>query len=133
MGDDGGDEEARLGHRQELQQPPQRALGKDRPSLPASITGANGPTKTPMEAAEVMNQFFLDKVDNLGKKALLPRLPEETPDVAGDVLHVQQETVQVPQEATHITQEVAHVAQEVDDVLQEANDNTTSSSHVPPL
>jgi hypothetical protein len=36
-----------------------QALGKDHPSLPASITGANGPTKTPMEAAEVMNQFFL--------------------------------------------------------------------------
>jgi hypothetical protein len=42
-----------------------QALGKDRPSLPPSITGANGPTETPMEAAEVMNQFFLDKVDDL--------------------------------------------------------------------
>jgi hypothetical protein len=102
-----------------------QALGKDSPSLPASITGANGPTKTPMEAAEVMNQFFNDKVNNLRKKALLPRLPEETPDVAGEVLHVQQETGQVPQEA-------AHVAQKVDDVLQEVDDDTTSSSHVPP-
>jgi hypothetical protein len=31
-----------------------------------------GPTTTPMEAAEVMNQFFLEKVDDLRKKALLP-------------------------------------------------------------
>jgi hypothetical protein len=49
-----------------------QALGKDRLSLPASITGANGPTKTPMEAAEVMNQFFIDEVDDLQKKTLLP-------------------------------------------------------------
>jgi hypothetical protein len=55
----------------------------------ASITGANGPTETPMVAAEVMNQFFLDKADDFRKKALLPRLPEEAPDVAGEVLHVQ--------------------------------------------
>jgi hypothetical protein len=68
-----------------------QALGKDCPSLPASITSANGPTETPLEAAEVMNQFFLDKVDDLQKKALLPRLLEETPDVAGEVLHIQQE------------------------------------------
>jgi hypothetical protein len=103
-----------------------QALGKDRPSLPASITGANGPTETPLEAAEVMNQFFLDKVDDLRKKALLPRLPEEAPDVTGEVLHVQQETCKVPQEATHGAQGVAHVAQEVGDVLQEADHNTTS-------
>jgi hypothetical protein len=84
-----------------------------------------------MEAAEVMDKFFVDKVDDLQKKALLPQLPEEAPgvpeempDVAGEVPHVQQETCQVPQEA-------AHVAQEVDDVRQEANDNTTSSRHVP--
>jgi hypothetical protein len=74
-----------------------QALGKDRPSLPATITGANGPTTTPMEAAEVMNHLFIDKVDDLGKKALLPRLPEEMPDVAGEVLHVQQETCQISQ------------------------------------
>jgi hypothetical protein len=49
-----------------------QALGKDRLSLPASITGANGPTRTPMEAAEVMNQFFIDKVNNLCKMALHP-------------------------------------------------------------
>jgi hypothetical protein len=42
-----------------------QALGKDRPSLPASITGANGPTTTPMEAADVMNKYFINKVDNL--------------------------------------------------------------------
>jgi hypothetical protein len=42
-----------------------QALGKDRPSRPASITGANGPTTTPMEAADVMNQFFINKVENL--------------------------------------------------------------------
>jgi hypothetical protein len=59
-----------------------QALGKDRPSLPASITGANGPTTTSMEAADVMNQFFLDQVDDLQKKALFLW---ETPDVAGEV------------------------------------------------
>jgi hypothetical protein len=99
-----------------------QALGKDRPSLPASITGANGHMTTPMEAADVMNQFFIDKVDKLRKKALLPG---ETPDVAGEVPHVWQDTGQVPQEAPH-------VAQEVNDVLQEANDDTMLSSQVPP-
>jgi hypothetical protein len=74
-----------------------QAVGKDRPSLLTYITGANGPTETPLEAAKVMNQFFLEKVDDLRKKALLPRLPEEAPDVTGEVLHVQQETCQVPQ------------------------------------
>jgi hypothetical protein len=52
-----------------------QALGKDRPSLLSSITSANGPTTTPMEAAEVMNKFFVDKVDDLRKKALLPSSP----------------------------------------------------------
>jgi hypothetical protein len=66
-----------------------------------------------------MNQFFIDKVDDLRKKALLP------PDVAGEVPHVRQDTGQVPQDAPH-------VAQEVDDVLQEANDDTMSSRQVPP-
>jgi hypothetical protein len=42
-----------------------QALGKDRPSLPASITSANSPTTTPMEAADVMNKYFIDKVDVL--------------------------------------------------------------------
>jgi hypothetical protein len=100
-----------------------QALGKDRPSLPASITGANSPTTTPMEAADVMNKFFIDKVDDLRKKALFS---EETPDVAGEVPHVRKDTGQVPQDA-------AHVAQEVDNLLQEANDDIISSSHVPPL
>jgi hypothetical protein len=49
-----------------------QALGKDCPSLPASITGANGLTTTPMEAAKVMNQFFIDKVDDLLKKGITP-------------------------------------------------------------
>jgi hypothetical protein len=51
-----------------------------------------------MEAAEVMNQFFIDKVDDLCKKALLlsTGVPEETPNVAGEVPHVRQETCQVP-------------------------------------
>jgi hypothetical protein len=99
-----------------------QALGKDRPSLPASITGANGPTTTPMEAAEVMNQFFIDKMDDLRKKALLPStgVSEEMPDVAGEVPHVRQDTGQVPQD-------VDNVAQEVNDVLQEADDDTMSS------
>jgi hypothetical protein len=99
-----------------------QALGKDPLSLPASITGASGPTTTPMEAAEVMNQFFIYKVDDLRKKALLPG---ETPDVAGEVPHVQQDTGQV-------LLDVTHVAQEVDNVLQEADDDTMSSNQVPP-
>jgi hypothetical protein len=105
-----------------------QALGKDRPSLPASINVANGPTTTPMEAAEVMNQFFIDKVNDLRKKAVLPStgVPEETPDVAGEVPHVRQETGQVPQDAAHVTREV-------DNILQEADNNTMSSRHVPPF
>jgi hypothetical protein len=87
-----------------------QALRKYHPSLPASITGANGPTNTPMEAAEVMNRFFLDKVDDLRKKALRPQVPEEAPevpeqvhDVAGDVPHVPQDACQVPQEVGNVT------------------------------
>jgi hypothetical protein len=91
-------------------------LGKVRLSLPASITGANGPTTTPMEAADVMNKFFIDKVDDLRKKALLPR---ETPE---DL-----------QETPDDLQDAPHVAQEVDNVLQEANDDTMLSSQVPPF
>jgi hypothetical protein len=66
-----------------------QALKKDRPSLLPFITGANSPTMTPMEAAEVINQFFIDKVEDLCKKALLPitGVPE-TPDVAGEVPRV---------------------------------------------
>jgi hypothetical protein len=77
-----------------------------------------------MEAAEVMNKFFVDKVDNLCKRALLsradahvkatlspmsrqslprpredaPEVPEGAPNVAGEVPHVRQDTCQVPQE-----------------------------------
>jgi hypothetical protein len=100
-----------------------QALGKDRQSLPASITGANGPTTTPMEAADVMNKYFIDKVDDLRKKALFS---EETPNVAGEVPHVRQDTGQVPRDA-------AHVAQEVDAALQEADNDIMTSSHAPLL
>jgi hypothetical protein len=104
----------------------EQALEKDRPSLPAYITNANGPTTTPMEAAEVMNKFFVDKVDSLCKKALLlstHRVPEETPDVAGEVPHVQQETCQVLQDAAHVPQGGDSVPREVD--------NFTSGRNVP--
>jgi hypothetical protein len=110
-----------------------QALGKYRPSLLASITGANGiATATPMEAAEVMNRYFVDKVDDLCKKALRPRVledapkvPEEVPDVIREVPHVLQDACQVPQE-------VGNVPQEVNDVWQEpANDDVTSGRHVP--
>jgi hypothetical protein len=97
-----------------------QALGKDRPSLPASINGANGPTTTHREAADVMNKYFIDKVDDLRKKALLS---EETPDVVEEVPHVRRDTGHVPQDAPH-------VAQEVDDDLQEANQDTRSNNHV---
>jgi hypothetical protein len=87
-----------------------QALGKDRPSLPALITGANGPTTTPMVAAEVMNRFFVDKVDDLRKKALRPQVPEdvhevpeEVPDVTGEVPHVPQDAFQVRQEVGNVS------------------------------
>jgi hypothetical protein len=61
-----------------------QALGKDRPSLTALITGVDGnATTTPMEAAEVMNRFFVDKVDDLCKKALLPQVSDEVPTSQG--------------------------------------------------
>jgi hypothetical protein len=79
-----------------------------------------------MEASEVKNEFFINRVDDLCKKALLPStgVPEETPDVTGEVPHIWQETNQVPQDA-------AHVAQEVDNVPREVDDDTMSSRHVP--
>jgi hypothetical protein len=100
-----------------------QALGKDRPSLPASITGANGLTTTPMEVAEMMNQFFIDKVDDLCKKALLPStgVPEETPNVAGEIPHVQHETGQVPQDAAHVPQGGNNVPREVDNIMSGRN------------
>jgi hypothetical protein len=81
-----------------------------------------------MEAANVMNQYFIDKVDDLQKKALFPNtgVSEETPDVAGEVSHVRQDTGQVPQDAAHVAQEVGNVLQEAD------NDDTTTSTYVPP-
>jgi hypothetical protein len=66
-----------------------------------------------MEAADVMNKFFIDKVDDLRRKALFPNTG----------------ILEVP----YVRQDAAHVAQEVDDVLQEADNDTMSSSHVPPL
>jgi hypothetical protein len=106
-----------------------QALGKDRPSLPASITGANGPTTTPMEAVDVMNKYFIDKVGNLWKKALLPRaVPDDLQETPDDL----QETPDDPRDASHVAQEVDHVAQEVDDDQQEAENDTMSNSHVPP-
>jgi hypothetical protein len=48
------------------------------------------PTASPLEAAEVMNRYFVDKLDALCAKALLPRVDvpdvsEEVPDVTGEV------------------------------------------------
>jgi hypothetical protein len=83
-----------------------QALGKDRPSLPASITGANGPTTTPKEAADVMNKYFIDKVDDLRKKALLPR---ETPDNLQETPDDLQETPDDPQDAPLVAQEVDEI------------------------
>jgi hypothetical protein len=107
-----------------------QALGKDRPSLPASITGANGPTTTPMEAADVMNKYFFDKADDLRKKALLPR---ETPDNLQETPDDLQETPDDLQETPDDPQDAPHVAQEDNDVLQEADNDTMSSSQVPPF
>jgi hypothetical protein len=82
-----------------------------------------------MEAADVMNKYFIDKVDDLQKKALLPR---ETPDNLQETPGDLQETPDDPQDAPHVAQEVDDVAQEVDDNLQEADNNTMSNSHLPP-
>jgi hypothetical protein len=62
------------------------------------------PTTTPLEAAEAVNRFFVDKVDALqAAKALLPRVDapdvsEEVPDVTGDVPDKPQEVSNDPQE-----------------------------------
>jgi hypothetical protein len=50
-----------------------------------------------------MYQFFIDKVNELSKKAVLP---SEAPDVAGEVPHVRRETGQVTQDAAHVEREV---------------------------
>jgi hypothetical protein len=123
-----------------------QALGKDRPSLPASITGANGPTTTPMEAAEVMNKFFVDKVDDLLNKALLLRADAQATATASQpclVAHVtattptsprprqglSEEAPGVPEEkpdvagvVPHVQQDTCQVPQEVGNVTQEVND-----------
>jgi hypothetical protein len=104
-----------------------QALGKDHPSLPASVTGVDGnPTTTPLEAAEAVNRFFVDKVDALRGKALLPRvdapdesvevphIPREVPNVTGDVPDNPREVRNDPQEVRDDPQEVCHVRQEVD-------------------
>jgi hypothetical protein len=109
-----------------------QALGKDRPSLPASVTGADGKaTTTPMEAAEVMNQYFLNKVDDLRKKALLPQVSEDVPNFREEVPDVTGEVPYDPQDASHISQEVGNVPREVNNVQQEADDDVTSGRHVP--
>jgi hypothetical protein len=86
-----------------------------------------------MEAAEVMNKFFVDKVDDLRKKALrtASKVPEEVPDVAGDVPHVRQDACQVSQQVGNVTQEVNNVRQEVNNVRQgPADDNVMSGRYV---
>jgi hypothetical protein len=102
-----------------------QALGKDRPSLPASVTGVDrNPTTTPLEAAEAVNKFFVDKVDALHVKALLPQVDaphvlEEVPDVTGDVPdHLQ--------EVCNNLQELGDDLQEVGNVRQGVNDDVTS-------
>jgi hypothetical protein len=113
------------------------ALRKDRPSLPASITGANGPTTTFMEAAEVMNKFFVDKVDDLRKKALLPRADAHVTAttlrpclVEHGVAHVtatklptpmsRRSRPRVPEDAPEVPEEVPDVAGDVPHVRQDA-------------
>jgi hypothetical protein len=89
-----------------------------------------------MEAAEVMNRFFVDKVDDLRKKALLPRadapeVSEEVPDVSEEVSDITGEVPYDPQDVGHVPQEVGNVLQEVSYVQQEADNNVTSGRHVP--
>jgi hypothetical protein len=83
-----------------------------------------------------MNRFFVDKVDDLCKKALLPRadapeVPEEVPDVLEEVPDVTREVPCNLQNVGHVPQEVGNVPQEVNDDQQEADDNVTSGRHVP--
>jgi hypothetical protein len=76
-----------------------------------------------MEAADVINWYFIHKVDDLRKKALLSReRPNDLREVPDDL----QETPDDPQDAPH-------VAEEVDNDLQEPDNNTMSSSQVPPF
>jgi hypothetical protein len=83
-------------------------------------------------AAEVMNRFFVDKVDDLCKKALRPRVPEDAPEVLEVVPDITGEVPHVPQDACQVPQEVGNVPQEVNNVRQEpAADNVTSGLYVP--
>jgi hypothetical protein len=83
-----------------------------------------------------MNRFFVDKVDDLRKKALFPRadaseVPEEVPDVPEEVPDITGEVPYVPQGTGHVPQEVGNVPQEVDNVRQEPDNDVTSGRHVP--
>jgi hypothetical protein len=114
-----------------------QALRKDRPSLPGSVNGVDGnPTATPLEAAEAMIRYFVDKVDALRKKVLLPRadapdVSEEVPDVSEEVPDVTGEVPDNPQEVGNDPKEVCNDPQEVGDVQQEVDDNVTSRRHFP--
>jgi hypothetical protein len=88
-----------------------QALGKDRPSLPSTVTSAEGtPTSTTLEAAEAVNKLFVDRVDALRAAAITPQtyLPY------------------IPGEAPNVLQEVPNNLGEVDDDLQE-------TPYVPPF
>jgi hypothetical protein len=105
--------------------PADQALGKDHLSFPASVNGVDGnPTETPLEAAEAMNRYFVDKVDALCKKALLPQV--DAPDVSEEVPDLTGEVPDNPQEVGNNPKEVRNDPQEVSDVQQEVNDNVTS-------
>jgi hypothetical protein len=107
-----------------------QALGKDRPSLPASVNGVDGnPTATPLEAAEAMNRYFVDKVDALRAKALLPQV--DAPEVSEEVPNVTGEVPNNPQKVGNNPQEVGNNPQEVSDVRQEVYVDVTSGRHVP--
>jgi hypothetical protein len=92
--------------------PADQALGKDRPSLPASVNGVDkNPTATPLEAAEAMNRYFVDKVKALLPQVDAPDVSEEVPDVTGEVPDNPQEVCDDPQE---VDRKVSHVQQEID-------------------
>jgi hypothetical protein len=72
---------------------------------------------TPLEAAEEVNRFCVDKVDALRAKALLPRA--DAPDVLVEVPHVPREVPNVSGEVPDNPQEVCDVRQEVDNNPQD--------------
>jgi hypothetical protein len=114
-----------------------QALVKDLPSLPASVTGAEGNDRTtPLEAAKAVNRYFVDKVYALRKKALLPQgdapnVSEEVPKVSEEVPNVTEEVPYDRQDVGHVPQEVGNVPQKVSNIQQEAAANITSGRHVP--